>query len=343
MTRDFSSPFWQRMFWAFLGGVAASAVVTAAVAEGGLALMVPAYFYPKPGGDWERLTAAARRVPLVAILNPNSGPGSATVADPEYVRAVQSLRQAGGRVTGYVSTRYAQRPIAEVNADVRRYHELYPLDGFFLDEMSNDGRAVSVNYYAEVCEEIRRLKPAYHVTGNPGTHTQERYLSRPTVDTLVTFEEGTGYPGYTPDTWNRRYPAHRFCHLLHSVVDAPALTNAVALARKRNAGFLFVTDDLLPNPWDRLPVFWDNEVNLIESANRAAAESVPPRVDLRRRADGLGRLQLDGSAGRYIVARGPSLSEWLPLVTNLTFTGQMVFEPILWSAAPEVYFRAAVE
>lgn len=37
-----------------------------------LGLQVPAYFYP--GSLWNSMNWAAPRVPLVAIMNPNSGP-----------------------------------------------------------------------------------------------------------------------------------------------------------------------------------------------------------------------------------------------------------------------------
>ncbi|MCW5559210.1 MAG: spherulation-specific family 4 protein [Verrucomicrobiae bacterium] len=312
-----------------------------AVADG-LALMVPAYFGPRPGGDWDRLAAAARRVPLVAILNPNSGPGSA--ADPQYARAIQAVRDAGGRVTGYVSTSYTRRPADTVKEDLRRYHEFYSLDGFFLDEMSNDGSAASLSYYADLRQHILRLNPAYHITGNPGTTTQESYVTRPTADTVVTFEEGRGYEGYRPSEWTKRHPAHRFCHLLHSVAEAAALTNAVRLAQARNAGFLYVTDDVLNNPWDRLPTYWDAEVNLIEKANRDAALARPPHLDFQRIREAEARLELNGPAGRYIVLRGPSLAlpGWQPLATNLTFTGQVGYE-LLLAPFPSALFSARVE
>lgn len=324
--------------WILLGAVLLAGRATAA----GLALMVPAYFYPSDQSDWDRLAAAATRVPLVAIMNPSSGPGNRTTADARYTRAIQAVRQAGGKVTGYVFTQYARRSLAEVQADVRRYHDLYSLDGFFVDEMSNDGGTASVNYYAELYDYIRRLKPTYHVTGNPGTSTQEIYLTRPTVDTLVTFENGTGYAQYHPAAWNRRHPAHRFCHLLHSRPVAGDTTNAIALAQQRNAGFLYVTDDRLPNPWDRLPDDWEVLVSGIEAANRAAAEETPPRLELKPSPNGQGRLELDGTAGCYVVTRANDLSDWRPWTTNLTFTGQLVWEPIYWFLAADTTFFQAV-
>ncbi|MBN8247340.1 MAG: spherulation-specific family 4 protein [Verrucomicrobia bacterium] len=323
----------------------AAFVLLPALADG-LALMVPAYFGPRAGGDWDRLTAAARRVPLIAILNPASGPGDAV--NPQYTRAIQAVRSAGGRVTGYVSTAYGRRVAEAVKEDIRRYHDFYTLDGFFLDEMSNDGSATSLAYYADLRQHILRLNPAYHITGNPGTTTQESYVTRPTADTVVTFEDGTGYPGYSPSAWTKRHPAHRFCHLLHSVAETSALTNAVRLAQSRNAGFLYVTDDVLNNPWDRLPAYWDAEVNLVERANRDAAEARPPRLDLKHTGGDGARLEIHGTAGRYIVLHSPSspatmAAAWLPLATNLTFTGELAYEPLLFTPRPMALFHARVE
>src|SRR5580765_227010 len=79
-----------------------------------LGVMVPAYFYPTPGGLWDSLSNAATHIPLVAIMNPNNGPD--TGQNPDYVAAVNSVHSAGGKVTGYVYTSYAARPLAQVEA-----------------------------------------------------------------------------------------------------------------------------------------------------------------------------------------------------------------------------------
>src|SRR5262245_57939330 len=72
-----------------------------------LRLLVPAYFYPAGEGlkDWERLLAAAGRAPLVAVVNPASGPGKA--ADPNYVKLLERAAKTKITLIGYVSTSYA--------------------------------------------------------------------------------------------------------------------------------------------------------------------------------------------------------------------------------------------
>src|SRR6266478_3074055 len=108
-----------------------------------MGIIVPAYFYP--GSLWSSMDWAARRVPLVAILNPNSGPGA--TQDPLYVAAVNSLRAAGGKVIGYVSTSYTTRVTNAVKTDIDLYFSFYAVDGIFLDELTNDSDTNHLNYY----------------------------------------------------------------------------------------------------------------------------------------------------------------------------------------------------
>ncbi|WP_323120531.1 spherulation-specific family 4 protein [Burkholderia alba] len=81
-------------------------------------LVVPAYCYPSGAGATASRTFAANApsVRLTAILNPDSGPGSA--ADPAYTAAVAALRAAGGKVIAYVHTSYGQRPLSAVTRGI---------------------------------------------------------------------------------------------------------------------------------------------------------------------------------------------------------------------------------
>lgn len=248
-----------------------------AVSAASFEILVPAYFYPAGTGldYWGQMTAAAAKAPIIAILNPGSGPGS--TVDPAYVAAVANLRAAGGRIVGYVHTSYGTRPLAEVTQEVLRYRDFYAVDGFFVDEMANDGSAASVGYYASLYDYMKALNPSHRVIGNPGTNTQEVYLARPTADALVVFEgDARAYRRYTPDAWAAAYPASRFGHLLYGVNDWHAARSALDTAARRNAGLVYVTDDRLdPNPWDALPSYWSalvREVCLRNGGSTAACQ-----------------------------------------------------------------------
>ena len=230
-------------------------------------ILVPSYFYPRPGGDWARMEAAASRVPLTAILNPNSGPGKAV--DPTYTAAVARLHAAGGHVVAYVSTDYGKRPAAQVHDDMARYAEFYPVDGFFLDEMAND--AAHVDHYAALYRHAKSLKATHRVIGNPGTTTVEAYLTRPAADVLVTFEsEGSALAGVSVAPWTTRHPADHFAHMLHTVARAETMADDLTRIAKRNVGLVYVTDDVMGNPYDKLPTYWDQEVDAVRASNPPA-------------------------------------------------------------------------
>jgi Spherulation-specific family 4 len=132
-------------------------------------LLVPAYFYPADDGlkHWDRLIAAASaRVPILAIVNPASGPGKA--ADPAYTKLLdRATTNKSLTLLGYIGTSYSKRPIAEVKADVARWVQLYPqIQGVFFDEQASG--ADKVDYYAALHEYTRKERKLQRVVTNPG-------------------------------------------------------------------------------------------------------------------------------------------------------------------------------
>lgn len=229
-------------------------------------IVVPAYFYPSGGSDWNKLNAAANKVPLTAIMNPGNGPGN--FQDSNYVSAVNALRAAGGRVIGYVYTSYTARSLQQVLNDIDRYDDWYNIDGIFVDEMTNTGPAERLDYYRDIYNYVKSIDPSWEVMGNPGTNTMEQYLTWPTADRLMVQENvGAAYPGYSPSSWNFDYDSSKFVHLVHTEPTAAAMRNDLNLALERNAGGIYITDDVLANPWDRLPTYWDDEVAEVAKIN----------------------------------------------------------------------------
>lgn len=218
---------------------------------------VPAYFYP--GRTWTTLTASAGPVGI-AIVNPASGPG--TTVDVAYTRTISRARAAGIELIGYVSTAYGARAQADVEADIDAWYTLYGVDGIFLDEVpGTDTCAAEEGLYQTYADDIRAHDALALVALNPGTDTCATYLDF--ADILMTFEDsGAAYGGYVAPAWTAAYPPDRFWHLIYNVGPAqmPAVLDA---ARANNAGWVYVTSDRLPNPWDTLPRYWTAETALV--------------------------------------------------------------------------------
>ncbi len=257
----------------------------AAAQTAGPALLVPAYANPCCAGGltlWPDLiaSAASGSVPIHAILNPASGPGTSPI-DPNYVNVggvgpAVDLDAAGGRLYGYVATTFGARPLAAVEADIDVYYDPaywrgagVLVRGIFLDEMSND--LASTGYYQTLTAYVKSKDAGARVFGNPGTpFTQDTsggtsgftvadYAG--SVDTIVTFENtGAAYrTSYTAPSWLATRGADHFAHIVHSEPASADMLQDLQLAAARKAGFVYVTDDVLPNPFDFLASYWSAE------------------------------------------------------------------------------------
>jgi Spherulation-specific family 4 len=221
-------------------------------------MAVPAYFYPGP--YWSQMDGAGPTLRL-AVMNPASGPG--TVPDPQYVSAVGAARAAGITVVGYVYTSYATRSAVAVEADIDAYYRWYHVDGIFFDEASTN--CVNERYYATLNAYVKAKGGIARTILNPGTQTNQCYVSA--ADILLTFE-GPYWQyvnSYSAPAWLARYPASHFWHVVYATPTASAMTQAVRLSKARRAGYVYVTPETLPNPYDVLPTgsYWSDELSVI--------------------------------------------------------------------------------
>lgn len=231
-----------------------------------LEIVVPAYFYPSPGSDWGRMTAAVSQAPITAIMNPGNGPGNNL--DANYTAVTNAFTGAGGNLIGYVYSSYGARPLNQVLADIDRYAQWYPIEGIFVDEFTNTADPVVLDYYNAIYEHVKGINPDWEVMGNPGATTVEAYLTRPTADRLMVWENfGSTYPAHTPSAWNANYDSTRFVNLLHTLASGDTAASYVDLAVQRNVDGIYFTDDVLANPWDRLPTYWDQFVAKVAAVN----------------------------------------------------------------------------
>ena len=176
----------------------ASATTQSTTTTGSTGVMVPLYVYP--GSDWTQVIQiknAHPSVPIVAIINPNSGPGSSS--DSNYLSGIQQLQAAGVKVLGYVYTSYGARSTTSVHADIDSYNNWYHVNGIFFDEMANTSGLET--YYSNLSNYVKSLGMTMTV-GNPGTDTLSSYIG--TVDVLDIYEN-PGMPSLTSLTgWHTR-------------------------------------------------------------------------------------------------------------------------------------------
>lgn len=237
-----------------------------------LELLIPLYSYPTwwdPDAYlWDEVAEAHSQIPTTVIINPNNGPGG-DCPNTDYQEGLKELRDAGVTILGYAYTDYARRDIGKVRGEIDQYNNpCFGIDGIFLDGVSN--KASNVGYYQELYAYVRSLPNLDYVFLNPGARTDELYLN--VSDTIVIIEDyAKNWRAYQPDGYVAAYPAEQFAMLGHSVLETECLEEYIDLAVERNIGYVYLTDDIMPNPWDTLPSFFDSLLTAM-----ATKSSIPP-------------------------------------------------------------------
>jgi hypothetical protein len=134
-----------------------------------------------------------------------------------------------------------------------------------------------VQLYKTIVAHARRLHPGTYVAMNPGRSVDRCYAG--VADTLVTFEGSYGqYLDRPAPAWELAGPAEWFWHLVYDVPDAERMRRVVALSKRRNAGFVYVTDDRLSadgreHPWDTIPPdgYWRTELSAVYGPHGTAS------------------------------------------------------------------------
>jgi Spherulation-specific family 4 len=212
--------------------------------------IVPLYTDPSDA-SWSALATAATMHPtvqVIAIANPDSGPGAQKQAG--YTNGIAKLKAAHVLVIGYVATGYAMKPAAQVRADIDTWASFYPgVGGIFFDEMSST--AGDEAFYSAL--KAYAGAHGFPVTvGNPGTDTLASFVG--TVDTLLIYESDGVPPVASLGGWHDQFPRSNFGVIPYAV---PSLDTAFVMAARQHVGFVYLTDDDLPNPWDSLASYFD--------------------------------------------------------------------------------------
>jgi hypothetical protein len=169
-------------------------------------------------------------------------------------------------VIGYVSTKYAVRPLQEVKDDVDRWTKFYPgIQGIFFDEQAS--KADEVHYYGALYDFTRKDRHLPTVVTNPGTVCAEEYLSRPAADLTCVVEVAKDFGSFQRPSWMKDYSPERFAAILCETGNADQMKVILRQMADQRIGYCYVTDASEPNPWDRLPVYWEAEVQEVQSLN----------------------------------------------------------------------------
>ena len=227
-------------------------------------VIVPLYTYP--GDSWQIVVQAKRShpsVPIVAIINPNSGPGS--LLDAKYVTEIKKLQTAGVTVLGYVFTNYASRTQDLVIRDIMAYKNWYDVDGIMFDEMSN--ALGNEDYYSSLTRYVKSIHMVMTI-GNPGTDVPLTYVG--TMDVLNIYE-GLGIPdAYTFSKRSANYQKwgkENFSIVAYGIKD---LDESALEKVSKYIAYLYLTDDDLPNPYDKLPSYFSSLLAALDG-NRSSS------------------------------------------------------------------------
>ncbi|KAJ8187243.1 hypothetical protein LV157_004896 [Aspergillus fumigatus] len=192
-------------------------------------------------GGWRRPT---NRLSIVSVLVANVLNGPDTTVNEDWAKVIDRAHASGKRILGYIQT------------DVDLWYQLYPgkIGGIFFDEGWNGCGPDNLyaDLYCFITDTTKRKHPGAFTVINPGATMPQCFEH--SADTLMTFEQSYDTymnkyipnPGWTPK--DRR----KLWHIIYGVPEADA-GKVAALALKRGAGLIHITNDVLPNPYDTLP------------------------------------------------------------------------------------------
>ena len=237
-------------------GIVAEQPQNAAAMAPSTGIIVPLYSYP--GQVWDDLVKEKNShpsVPVVAIINPDSGPG---VRDPNYVTGIKKLQSAGIIVLGYVYTHKVDS--STIKNYVNDYKNWYNVNGIFFDGMSNVSG--DEKFYANLSNYTKSQGLNYTI-GNPGTDTLPSYIG--TVDNMILYDN-PGLPLVSSlGGWHTNFTRNNFSIVSYGVND---MNKTYVENIAKHVQYMYVTNSTLPNPFSTLPKYFDGLMGMIENDNK---------------------------------------------------------------------------
>ncbi|PSN60636.1 hypothetical protein BS50DRAFT_604619 [Corynespora cassiicola Philippines] len=209
-----------------------------------MSILLPLYIYPWPG-VWDPLYWAAgnnTNLNITVVVNPCSGPCLTGLPEAPYRTEIPKLKTYPNiRTLGYVATNWANKPIADLLSEIRRYAEWAAImndpsmavDGIFFDETPGPYQWQSHDYLKVATDEVKGSQGLGQrlVVHNPGVLPDHTWNYLDLADITVIFE----------DTYAALLDAQRF-HALRDFQNAS----------KRPKSALAIMMHTIPNVPDEL-------------------------------------------------------------------------------------------
>lgn len=226
-------------------------------------IIFPLYVYPDwyngPNWGWSTVINAKLafpQIPMVAIINVNSGPD--TTVNSDYTTGLSGLVSLGIKVLGYTFTTYGvgvsgttTHNESQIQLDIDRWKSFYPqIQGIMFDEMAPNNNSGGIAFYTRITSYAKATKGFQMVRGNPGND-----FTVPTMFCgmdLLGVREVSGYPQFT-QAYKDTYSAHKSkldvvghdMNGLTPFTDTTFFQNA-----NKYAAYVYITEDGGANPYD---------------------------------------------------------------------------------------------
>ncbi|NPA03261.1 MAG: hypothetical protein GXO61_00190 [Epsilonproteobacteria bacterium] len=228
-----------------MGKVVAFLVVAITHLFSAKGVLIPFYHYPtKEDEEIKRLLELKKRYPLtqiITIINPSNG--TFRRIDPNFVKMISTLHKAGITTIGYVHTSYGNRKKEKVILDIlrwERYYKKFGIDGIFVDEVNSSIQ--SLPYYQDLHKVVYDRFNLLAL--NPGVEVDKSFYSL--ADIVVSYEADK-IPNFCPNKEKSALLLHTQKRLHHSLLDRFV----------ECYDYLYITEQSLANPWERLSSYLD--------------------------------------------------------------------------------------
>jgi hypothetical protein len=218
-----------------------------------------------PGSQWDTVIASASKVKTVAIINPNSGPGTSG-PDSAFRTYMTKFDQAGIEMVGYVHTSYGARDIATVKQEIDEYASKFTsVVGIFLDEVS--AADAQLSYYKELYQYIMSMPGWKYDVINPGAVPTVGYLDAATQ--IVSFEtDASQFASSSNPSFASCANKDKFSIITYGA-SSSMMQSVVNTARSKGwYGWVYATDaGLNGGTYNSLPSYYAAMAQYIASTN----------------------------------------------------------------------------